>query len=137
MERSGSGSAAPRALLRTVLVVDDDPTIRMLVADVLEAELGVRVVGVADGYHAIQRLAAGPPDLVLLDLRMPIVDGMAVLRWMRRYPAPRRIPIVAFTAAGLPALEQLLDSGCDAAVAKPFDLNDLIAAVSRHLPTNG
>ncbi|HEY3079427.1 MAG TPA: response regulator [Chloroflexota bacterium] len=134
MTVDGSDDGADgRSADRTILVVDDDPTIRRLVTDVLEVELGVRVVGVGDGYDAIQRLAASPPDLMLLDLRMPVVDGLAVLRWMRRHPPPHRVPVVAFTAAGLPALEQLIGSGCDDAVAKPFDLNDLIAVVNRNL----
>jgi len=130
---SSDGPVAGRST-RTVLVADDDRTIRLLVTEVLESELGVRVVGVADGYDAIRRLAASPPDLMLLDLRMPVVDGLAVLRWMRRHPPRRRVPVVAFTAAGLPALDQLMGWGCDDGLVKPFDLNDLVATVRRNLP---
>lgn len=135
LEGSGDGTDG-RAGHRTILVVDDDPTIRLLVTEVLEAELGLRVVEAEDGYDAIQRLVVSPPDLMLLDLRMPVVDGLAVLRWMARHPRARRVPVVAFTAGGLPAVEELLGSGCDDAVAKPFDLNELIAAVSRNLPVS-
>ena len=130
---AGDGVAVRAPAGQTVLVADDDRPIRMLVTDVLQTELGVRVVEVANGYDAIQRLAANPPDLILLDLRMPFVDGTAVLRWLGRHPSPHPVRVVAFTAAGLPGIEQLMGLGCDDALVKPFDLNDLLTTVRRNL----
>jgi CheY-like chemotaxis protein len=117
------------------MVVDDDAAIRLLVCDALEAELDVKVESIRDGYEAIQRLARAQPqpDLVLLDMIMPAVDGMAVLRWLRAHPEARPRTVVGFTAAGVPAMQLLCACGADDAIAKPFDVDLLVDTVRRHL----
>ena len=115
------------------MVVDDDAAIRLLVSDALEGELDVKVECIRDGYEAIQRLGQATTDLVLLDMIMPVVDGMAVLRWLRDHPSARPKTIVGFTAAGVPAMQQLRTCGADDAIAKPFDIALLLDTVKRHL----
>src|SRR5687768_9022473 len=119
--------------LARVMVVDDDAAIRLLVSDALEAELDVKVECIADGYDAIQRLAETQPDLVLLDMIMPAVDGLAVLRWLHAHPRSRPKTVVGFTAAGVPAMQQLRACGADDAISKPFDVDVLLDTVRRHL----
>lgn len=111
-----------------VLIADREAPVRAVVAKVL-AELGAAVAEAADGYEAVRALAAAPPDLVLLDLRLPVLDGFAVLRWLKRRPATARIPVLALTAAGSVEVQHALDRGCAGFVAKPFDPAELVETV--------
>jgi CheY-like chemotaxis protein len=112
-----------------VLVADDDAAIRQLVTEVLEEALGARVVAVADGRAAITALAGEPPAALVLDLLMPAVDGLAVLRWLRTRPPDSQPPVVALTATSGPEGEAALGLGAAAVVPKPFDVDALAAAV--------
>jgi CheY-like chemotaxis protein len=116
----------PRGL---VLVVEDDQAIDELVAELLVRELCVAVAIVRDGPAALAAVRANPPDVVLLDLVLPDVDGFAVLRWLASSPCTAAIPVVAFTAAGPETVRRALEAGCAACVAKPFDLDDLVDAI--------
>jgi CheY-like chemotaxis protein len=114
---------------RTVLVADDDEVLRTLIAELLGGDLGVRVVGVPDGYQAILAVQQEPPDLILLDLRMPRVDGYGVLRWLQSRRTTAEIPVLALTASNESDLDQARTRGCRGALAKPFDIEELLAAV--------
>lgn len=112
-----------------VLIADDDAPTRALVAQVLASDLGAAVTEAADGYQVIRAVAEDPPDLLLLDLRLPVLDGFAVLRWLKRRPARARLPVLALTAAGSVEVRRALDGGCAGFVAKPFDLDALVGVV--------
>ena len=112
-----------------VLIADDDAPVRALVAEVLTTSLGADTAQAADGYQALRAVAAAPPDPVLLDLRLPVLDGLAVLRWLKRRPATARIPVLALTAAGPAETRQALDRGCAGFVAKSFDVDELVETV--------
>jgi CheY-like chemotaxis protein len=112
-----------------VLVADDDAPLRALVAQVLASDLGAAVDEAADGYQVVRAVAEDPPDLVLLDLRLPVLDGFAVLRWLKRRPATARLPVLALTVADPAAVRHALDRGCAGFVAKPFDLAELVETV--------
>src|SRR5919197_4027825 len=108
-----------------VLVVDDDDAVRTFVAAALTHELGVRVFWARDGAHALDRIAVlGPPGLVVTDLRMPVLDGYALVRALRRAPSTARVPVVAISAAGEEG--RALAAGCDAFLGKPLDVDDLV-----------
>ncbi|MCM2334659.1 MAG: response regulator, partial [Anaeromyxobacteraceae bacterium] len=91
---------APPAPFR-VLLVDDEPVIRELVQAMLEGD-GVEVRCVEGGARALKEAAAAPPDLVLLDIVMPGLDGLAVLRLLRAEPAMASVPIHMLTARSRP-----------------------------------
>jgi CheY-like chemotaxis protein len=112
-----------------VLVADDDAFVRQLLAEVLAEELGVRVVAVADGRDAITALAREPAAALVLDLLMPAVDGLAVLRWLRARPPADRPGVVALTAGTDTEGQAALALGAAAFLHKPFDVDDLLAAV--------
>jgi DNA-binding response OmpR family regulator len=112
---------------RTVLVVDDDPDIQEIVAVALEEE-GYRVVR-AEGGASIPIAILEQPEVVLLDLNMPGMDGTTVSQRLRGDPATRHIPIVIMSAAGSKAVGPDLIS--DDWLFKPFDLTDLYAVVER------
>lgn len=112
-----------------ILVVDDDPAIRGMVSDVLDFE-GYPVEAVADGEEALQAILRVRPGLVLLDMRMPVLDGWGVAAELRRLGV--RVPVVVMTAAQ-DAYRWAREIGADAYLAKPFDLPELLSVVHRHL----
>ncbi|HVZ43499.1 MAG TPA: ATP-binding protein [Ramlibacter sp.] len=114
-----------------VLVVDDGPENRELVSLVL-AEQGLWVEEAENGRAALDRLAAHPFDLVLMDMQMPVMDGFAATRELRRLGVS--VPVVALTANAMKGYEEeLLAAGCTAYLTKPVDIDGLIAEVARLL----
>ena len=114
---------------RPILVVDDDAAIRRVVAAVL-ADEGYTVAEAPDGGAALARARAAPPRLILLDMRMPGMDGWEFARRYRRRPGPHA-RIICVTAA-VDAAARGAQIGAVAALAKPFDLDELVALVGRH-----
>ena len=111
--------AAPAAPFR-VLLVDDEPVIRALVHAILDGG-GVEVRCVESGARAIQEAHAFRPDLVLLDIVMPDLDGLAVLRLLRADPGLARIPVHMLTARARQVDHQAAEkAGADGYIEKPF-----------------
>jgi two-component system, cell cycle response regulator DivK len=121
---------------KTLLVVDDEPAnvelIRMIVED---AALPVRFVTARNGEEALSRAREAPPDLVLMDLMMPVLDGWEATRRLKADPATARTHVVALTAQAMPGdRAQALAAGCDDYVTKPLDVRavrDLLEAYLR------
>jgi CheY-like chemotaxis protein len=113
----------------SLLVVDDDASTRALVTDLLGAELDLDVRQACDGYAAIAAVMAARPDLILLDLKMPGLDGLGVLHWLKSSPRTAAIPVLALTALANAGTLAALERRCDGLIAKPFDLGDLVARV--------
>lgn len=118
------GSAEPG---RFVLIVDDDPAIRETVADALSFE-GYQVVTASNGREAIDRIEFMQPCLVLLDMRMPILDGWGVAEELKRRNID--VPILVLTAARS-AKNWAAEIGAATYLAKPFELDALIEQVRR------
>jgi DNA-binding response OmpR family regulator len=117
----------------TILVVDDTPASLKLLGDTLTAE-GYRVRPADSGELALAAVAANPPELILLDLRMPGLDGLEVCRRLKARPESRDIPIVFVSASG-ESTERVegLKLGAVDFVAKPFQQEELLARVQTHL----
>ena len=113
--------------MRKILVVDDDPSVRQLVRDVLEVE-GYEVETVKDGVSALMRVAVDRPDCVVLDVMMPGLDGHAVLARLRAGDeGPALLPVIMLTAAADDAQAwQAWSGGVDYFLAKPFDAIELL-----------
>jgi DNA-binding response OmpR family regulator len=113
-------------MARTILVVEDETTLRETLADALEVE-GFRVVAAGDGREALARFRADKPDLVLLDLMLPELSGIEVCRIIR---AESGVPIVMLTAKDS-ELDKVvgLELGADDYVTKPFSLRELSARI--------
>ena len=132
MRRSTPSASAPElestpVMSERILVVDDDPTIRQLVAGVLE-DAGFYVAVAADGREALDEIAKARPELVLLDLQMPKMDGWQVQAWLREFdPAT---PVV-FMTAGPRARAEAETHHAAGYLVKPFDLDSLLQTVAR------
>lgn len=111
-----------------VLVVDDDEDIRQVLSMVL-VQGGYDVSAAGDGKEALDLLERQPVDLVLLDMKMPVMDGWAFAKELRRRRATPP-PIVSVTAAG-DARKWAEEIGADGVVAKPFDLDELLELIRR------
>ena len=106
---------------RTVLVVDDFDDTRLLLRTWLERR-GFRVVEAADGIQAIRQAETESPDLIIMDIQMPQLDGLSATRRIRRVKSLTSIPIVAVSAYGADQFrEQALAAGCDEYVSTPFE----------------
>ncbi len=112
-----------------ILVVDDDPDILQFVRMNIELE-GFEAETAEGGMAALDAAKARPPDLVLLDVMMPEMDGLTVLRRLRGMPATANVPVIILTAKAL-AEDRVrgLDLGADDYITKPFDLEELMARI--------
>ncbi|MEV5508082.1 response regulator transcription factor [Streptomyces orinoci] len=120
----GTPSTAPES---SVLVVDDDPEVRAAVVDGLSIE-GYTVRAAADGLQALSAVAADPPAAIVLDLAMPVLDGLAVCRRLRE--VGNRTPVLVLTARDAVSDRVAgLDAGADDYLVKPFALDELLARV--------
>lgn len=123
----------PETSGRTVLVVDDQEDERRIQQAFL-SHRGFRVDEAADGAAAIERAFANPPDLVLLDVAMPRMDGFEVCRTLRADPRTSDVPVLLLTASVEGDLEALArDAGADAILTKPIEPRAVAAAVERLL----
>jgi DNA-binding response OmpR family regulator len=115
-----------RGVARTILVVDDEPTLRETVVDALQAD-GFRVVSAADGREALTRFRDERPDLVLLDLMLPELSGIEVCRAIR---VDSDVPIIMLTARDSEVDKVVgLELGADDYVTKPFSMRELSARI--------
>ncbi len=116
-----------------ILVVDDEPAIRDFVTAVLEDE-GYQVVAAHTGRRAQELLPAERPDLVLMDVMMPGLDGRDVVAWIRAHPDLLAVPVILMSAA---VRSGRADGPVAAFLHKPFDLDQLLDTVERVLAQHG
>jgi two-component system, OmpR family, phosphate regulon response regulator PhoB len=115
-----------------ILIVDDERPLRELLASLFE-EAGYRVRTAIHGRDALAQIEDARPDLIVMDLMMPVMGGVELYRQLKRRAETRAIPIIVMSA-GLPPPNELGDG--DAFIAKPVDLVSVEAAVSRYLPVS-
>ena len=115
----------------TALVVDDSKDIRTIINYSL-SDLGFRVVEAANGYEAVRLARQYQPEVILLDLCMPGLDGWEVASRLRSDPALEDVPIIVMTTYYVGSTEQSARNlGCQHVMAKPFDICDLARVVAR------
>jgi CheY-like chemotaxis protein len=132
---SGVQKPAPSGAKKKILVAEDDPAIATLVQKVLSQHFQVTVV--TDGPGAIAAATREPrPDLLLLDVMMPGMDGLAVAQQLRQVPVLKNIPIIFLTAKGSPTdVIKGIQHGARHYITKPFKIDDLLAKVKKALGT--
>jgi twitching motility two-component system response regulator PilG len=126
----GEGEEKERPI--RVLIVDDSPTVRRLVTITLERH-GHEVTCAEDGMAALAQINETLPDLVLLDINMPRMDGFQLCKTIRSCPATRRVPVVMLTGRdGLAEKVRARMVGCEEFLSKPFEPSELASLVERH-----
>jgi PAS domain S-box-containing protein len=116
-----------------VLVVDDNYISRFLLSELLQ-QVGIKVGQAEDGRRAVEAFKRWKPDLIFMDIRMPVMDGKAATRAIKATPRGRKTPIIAVTAHAFDdERKAILAAGCDDFISKPFDENELFNKLARHL----
>jgi len=117
----------------TILYVEDNAENRMLVRRILQAE-GYQVLEADSAKSAIEVVRSQPPDLILMDINLPEIDGYTLTSRLKSIPAFGRIPIIALTANVMRGdRERTLEAGCDGYIQKPIDVDTLPQQVDRYL----
>jgi len=120
---------------KRVLLAEDHPGTMEVMQTELEV-LGYEVVLAQDGQEAVEKAATESPDLIVMDIIMPKLDGFQAAARIRENPRTKDIPILAATALAMPGdREKCLESGCDGYIAKPFTHRQLGAAIDRLFET--
>lgn len=121
---------------RNILVVEDNDMNMQLVEFLLE-EGGYRIVKATSGEEALAITRDGPentPDLILMDIHLPGMDGLSVVRAIKSDERTARIPILALTAHAMRGdKDRFLEAGCDGYISKPIDVKTFIASIERYL----
>ncbi len=121
---------------RRILVVDDEPDLVELVSFNLKAE-GYEVITAANGMEALNQARAALPDLIVLDLMMPELDGLSVCEILRRLPSTAPIPVIMLTAWKSELTRIIgLDTGAEDYITKPFSPRDLVNRVNTALKSH-
>ena len=116
-------------MTKRILVVEDTADNRQILRDVLSAA-GYDLVEAVDGGSGVAMAAAHKPDLILMDIQLPVIDGYEATRRIKADPALRHIPIIAVTSYALSGDEEKTRAaGCDAYIAKPFSPRQLLGMV--------
>ena len=120
---------------RTIMIVEDYDDTRILLRRVLE-RLGYTVLEASNGQEAVDIADREHPDLILMDLDLPILDGIAATQRIRKQPEMEKVPIVAVTAYPMSYTHvKAFAKGCNEYMAKPIDTTELERLVTRYLPT--
>ncbi len=120
--------------MANILYIEDNPDNLLLVQRALEAR-GHRVVWAANGLSGLAEAESRQPDLILLDINLPDIDGYEVARRIRAHDSLRAIPVIAITANALRGdAEKALSAGCDKYMSKPINIRELWTQVSTFLP---
>ena len=123
-------------MAETIQVVDDDPRSRRLTRDLLQLS-GYAVIEAVDGEKGIELAKQEKPDLILMDIMMPKMDGYTACDAIKRSEATKGIPVVMLTILGYELNKELAQKlGADGYIAKPFSRQELLSAITQFLPTS-
>jgi two-component system, cell cycle response regulator DivK len=121
-------------MTKRILVVEDQEDNRQILRDLL-ANAGFEMIEAEDGQQALTQAAKHKPDLILMDIQLPLLDGYEATRRIKADPALNAIPIIVVTSYALSGDEDKAHAaGCDAYVAKPFSPRALLAKIREYLP---
>ena len=118
---------------KRILVVEDQPDNRKIIRDVF-APTGYEIIEAENGEEALAAIAKARPDLILMDIQLPIMDGYTATRRIKADPALRSIPVIAVTSYALSGEEKKArEAGCDDYIPKPYSPRELLAKVRQYL----
>ncbi len=117
---------------KKVLIVEDDLKNQKLFRDILE-KVGYKIILASDGEQGVQLAQAEKPDLILMDIQLPVKDGLTATREIKGNPQISHIPVWALTAMAMKGDEELVRAaGCDDYISKPVQLSNLIEKLSTY-----
>jgi CheY-like chemotaxis protein len=116
-----------------VLIVEDNPLNMELATDLLEMN-GFQVIGAATASEGIERAANELPDVVLMDIALPDMDGLSAVKILKGDPRTREIPVIALTAHAMSGDEEkALDAGCDGYITKPIETRTFAITIGKYI----
>lgn len=120
-------------MAKKILIVEDEPRNLKLFRDLLQ-RIGYETIEATDGEQGVELARARNPDLILMDIMMPKMDGIEATRILKADTATKNIPIIALTSYAMKGdRERTLEAGCDGYIAKPVDIQELLKAVEHFL----
>ena len=123
-------------MAKTVLVVEDCADTRGFMTYLVQS-FGYKVLEAKDGFEAVAKAKQFRPNLILMDLSMPKMNGFEATQIIREFEDLRKMPIVAVTALNKDEWGKAIDAGCNEVVTKPVDFQKLKTAVNRHIGQSG
>ncbi len=125
--------AAPRSTpkrRKRILVVDDDSGLRVVLTQLLQ-EAGYEAIGAEHALAAVFAAVRARPDLILVDLRMPVMNGLELIKELKTHSDTKNIPLVAMTGHDSPeARAAAVEAGCEGFLAKPFEPNNVLDRIA-------
>ena len=119
---------------KVILIVEDEYDNREIMRTVVEDMLGYNVITATDGAAALQAISERLPDLILMDLMMPVLDGFEAIARIKSTPHMAHIPVLAVTALSRPSdRERALNQGAAECLSKPFDIEVLTSIIKRYV----
>ncbi len=119
-------------MTKKVLVVEDYADTRTMMRYLLQ-HFGYEVLEAADGQEAVETARQNHPDLILMDISMPVMDGLTATQIIRTFEGFAKIPIIAVTAYGKSYYRQAIEAGCDDLINKPLDFDNLQPILEQYL----
>ena len=120
-------------MTKMILIVEDEPKNLTLLRDLLQVS-GYSTIEATDGKQGVELARSKKPDLILMDIMMPEMDGLEATRILKADAATANIPILALTSYAMKGDEErILEAGCDGYLAKPFDIKKLLKTVGEYL----
>jgi len=118
---------------RVVLIVEDDPKNLKLIRDLLQIR-GYTTLEATDGKQGVDMARAKMPDLILMDIQMPVMDGFEAISILKADPVTKSIPIIALTAFAMQGdREKCMEAGCNDYITKPLDTRAFVTKVKEYL----
>ncbi len=115
-----------------ILVVDDEPKNLKLLRDILKSS-GYSVLSACNGREAIDEALVHQPHLILMDLNLPVLNGLEATKILKNNPNTREIPVLVLSGTGPEDSAKLRNAGCDGFISKPFNLGDFRKKISEYL----
>jgi two-component system cell cycle response regulator DivK len=120
-------------MAKTILIVEDEPKNLILFRDLLRVS-GYNTIEATDGKQCLELARSKKPDLILMDIQIPEINGLEATQTLKGDTATRDVPIIALTALAMKGdKEKITKAGCDGYLAKPVDIKELLKLVAEHL----
>ena len=120
-------------MTKLILIVEDEPKNMTLLRDLLQVS-GYSTIEATDGKQGVELARSKKPDLILMDIIMPVMDGLKATRIIKADAVTKNIPMFALTSYAMKGdAERVLEAGCDGYLSKPFDIRELLKQVAEYL----